>query len=213
MNLSREAIRRAQEADEICRLIKKELNSETIGNLQLSRGYVMEEGAICKISGEGGKEVTRPLAPRSLRVFIMRNYHSPIWACHRGQHATNDEIAKRFFWPKMKEDINNFVSTCKVCQMAKALKPSNVGWLRGRRHSQAMNELCIDLIGPIGSSTTRHAKHAKPLHTLVALGPFKLLTWYGSSLFFQRRAPPPRRAALALLPLVPRTRTRPPFAI
>ena len=34
----------------------------------------MEEGVICKISGEGGKEVTRPLAPRSLRVFIMRNY-------------------------------------------------------------------------------------------------------------------------------------------
>ena len=42
VNLSREAIRRAQESDEICRLIKKELESETVGNLQLSRGYVME---------------------------------------------------------------------------------------------------------------------------------------------------------------------------
>ena len=56
MNLSREAIRRAQEADEICRLIKKELGSETIGNLQLPRGYVMEEGVICKVSGEGGRK-------------------------------------------------------------------------------------------------------------------------------------------------------------
>ena len=36
VNLSREAIRRAQESDEICRLIKKELESETVGNLQLS---------------------------------------------------------------------------------------------------------------------------------------------------------------------------------
>ena len=52
VNLPREAIRRAQESDEICRLIKKELErSETVGNVQLSRGYVMEEGAICKISG------------------------------------------------------------------------------------------------------------------------------------------------------------------
>ena len=119
--------------------------------------------AICKISGEGGKEVTRPLAPRSLRSFTMRNYHSSIWACHRGQHATNDGIAKRVFWPKMREDANNFVSTCKVCQMAKALKPSNVGWPRGRRHSPAMNEWCIDLIGPIGGSTTRHVQHANPL--------------------------------------------------
>ena len=34
--------------------------------------------------------------------------------------------------------------------------------------------LCIDLIGPIGGSTTRHEKHAKPLHilVLVALDPF-----------------------------------------
>jgi hypothetical protein len=177
VNLSREAIRRAQDSDEICKLIKKELEGETIGNLQLSRGYVMEEGVICKVSGEGDKEVTRPLAPRALRTFIMRNYHSSIWACHRGQHATNDEISKRFFWPKMREDINNFVSTCKVCQMAKALKPSNVGWLRGRRHSQAMNELCIDLIGPIGGSTNRHVKHAKPLHILVALDPFTHMVW------------------------------------
>ena len=170
MDLSREAIRRAQESDEICRLIKKELESETVGNMQFPRGYVMEEGAICKISGEGEKEVTRPLAPRSLRSFIMRNYHAPIWACHRGQHAANDEITKRFFWPKMREDINNFVSTCKVCQMTKALKSSNIGWLRGRRHSQAMNELCIDLIGPIGGSANRHVKHAKPLHILVIEG-------------------------------------------
>ena len=61
--------------------------------------------------------------------------------------------------------------------MAKALKPSNVGWLRGRRHSQAMNELCIDLIGPIGGSTNRHVKHAKPLHILVALDPFTHMVW------------------------------------
>ena len=53
VNLSREAIRRAQDSDEICKLIKKELEGNTIGNLQLSRGYVMEEGVICKVSGEG----------------------------------------------------------------------------------------------------------------------------------------------------------------
>ena len=52
VNLSREAIHRVQDSDEICRLIKKELESETIGNLQLPRGYVMEEGAICKIRSE-----------------------------------------------------------------------------------------------------------------------------------------------------------------
>ena len=40
-----------------------------------------------------------------------------------------------------------------------------------------MNELCIDLIGPIGGSTNRHVKHAKPLHILVALDPFTHMVW------------------------------------
>ena len=40
-----------------------------------------------------------------------------------------------------------------------------------------MNELCIDLIGPIGGSTNRHVKHAKPLHVLVALDPFTHMVW------------------------------------
>ena len=40
-----------------------------------------------------------------------------------------------------------------------------------------MNELCIDLIGPIGGSTNRHVKHARPLHILVALGPFAHMVW------------------------------------
>ena len=43
VNLSREAIRCAQEPDEICRLIKKELESKTTGNLRLPRSCVMEE--------------------------------------------------------------------------------------------------------------------------------------------------------------------------
>ena len=70
--------------------------------------------------------------------------------------------------------------------MAKALEPSNVGWLRGRTHSQAINELCIDLIGPIGGSTTttRHVHHAKPLQLLVALDPFTDMVWL-EPLFFK----------------------------
>ena len=56
----------------------------------------MDEGAICKITGEGGREVTRSLASKLLQTFIMSNYQSLIWVWHRGTHATNDEISKVF---------------------------------------------------------------------------------------------------------------------
>ena len=109
VNLSREAIRRAQETDEVYKLIKQELESTTTGNFQLSRGYVMEEGVVCKITGEGKREVTRPLAPRSPRTFIMINYHASIWAVHRGMHAANDEISKHFF---LAEDARGYQQFC-----------------------------------------------------------------------------------------------------
>ena len=60
--------------------------------------------------------------------------------------------------------------------MAKALKPANQGLLRGRRRSMAMNELCMDLVGPI-SAATGHGKHNQPLHILVAIDPFTHMIW------------------------------------
>ena len=46
VNLSREAIRRAQESDEVYKFIKQELENKATGNFQLPRGYFMEEGVI-----------------------------------------------------------------------------------------------------------------------------------------------------------------------
>ena len=80
------------------------------------------------------------------------------------------------FWPKMREEIREFVSNCKVCQMSKALKPQNQGLLRGRRHTAAGQELCIDLVGPI-TGAKGHVRHGTPLHILVAIDPFTHMVW------------------------------------
>ena len=61
--------------------------------------------------------------------------------------------------------------------MAKALKPANQGLLRGRRHSRAMNELCMDLIGPISAAATGHEEHGKPVYIFAAIDPFTHMIW------------------------------------
>ena len=60
--------------------------------------------------------------------------------------------------------------------MTKTLKPANQGLLRGPRHSMAMNELCMDLVGPI-SAATGHDKHSQPLYIFVAIDPFTHMIW------------------------------------
>ena len=132
---------------------------------------------VCFIGTEGDREVLRPVVHRALRPFIMRNHHSSIWAVHHGFKATLHWSKTRFWWPKMKEEVLQFASRCKICQMAKALKPANQGLLRGRRHSRAMNELCMGLVGPISAAVTGHEQHGRPVYIFAVIDPFTHMIW------------------------------------
>ena len=144
------------------------------------RGFALtDDGVLMKlgyIGEEGEREVLRPVAPASLRPFIMHNHHGSVFAVHHGVKTTLHRNKSRFWWPKMREEVNQYVSRCKVCQMVKALKPANQRLLRGWRHSMAMNELCMDLVGSI-SAATGHDKHNQPLYTFVAIDPFTHMIW------------------------------------
>jgi hypothetical protein len=182
-------VRQAQRADAECEGWRAELEKWAAAGSKLEkkpaavRQFVMSgEGVLMRLTyiasdiASECREVLRPIAPVSLRPFIMKNYHSSIWAVHHGLRTTRHWIESRFWWPKMKEEIAQFVGQCKVCQMAKALKPANQGLLRGRRHSNAMNELCMDLVGPI-SAATGHDKHRTPVYIFVAIDPFTHMVW------------------------------------
>ena len=60
----------------------------------------MEEGVICNITGEGDREVTRLLAPRSLRSFIMRNYHFSFGHVIEGRTLRTKKFRNVFFLAK-----------------------------------------------------------------------------------------------------------------
>ena len=186
VNLSLAELRRGQQDDAQCTQWREMLETWKAGGAKAQdkpaevRGFALtDDGVLMKmgyIGEEGEREVLRPVAPANLRPFIMHNHHASVFAVHHGAKTTLHWIRSRFWWPKMREEICQFVGRCKVCQMAKALKPANQGLLRGRRHSMAMNELCMDLVGPI-SAATGHDKHSQPLYIFVAIDPFTHMIW------------------------------------
>jgi hypothetical protein len=101
----------------------------------------------------------------------MNKHHATVFAVHHSVKTTLHWIRSRFWWPKIGGDVIQYVGRCKVCQRSKALKPANQGLLRGRRQSVAMNELCMDLIGPV-LAATGHAMHKQSVYVFVAIGPF-----------------------------------------
>ncbi|HAO43202.1 MAG TPA: hypothetical protein DCR53_22045, partial [Afipia sp.] len=46
-----------------------------------------------------------------------------MWGAHRGEKATFREVASRYYWPEMYEEVREYVSKCDVCQLAKGGRP------------------------------------------------------------------------------------------
>jgi len=56
---------------------------------------------------------------RKLHTKIMQKMHDAPMAGHCGENTTRELLGKTFYWPEMKEDIEQYVHTCEVpkCQV------------------------------------------------------------------------------------------------
>ena len=62
----------------------------------------------------------------SMSENIIREKHSGGLAGHFGVDKTLDQINHFYYWPKMRREVQQIVTRCKVCQLAKG-KSQNVG--------------------------------------------------------------------------------------
>ena len=59
------------------------------------------------------------------------------------------EIRKRYEWPNMKRDIENYVKKCKSCQINKSLGPRHKAAMEITTTSRKTFEKCVmDIVGP-----------------------------------------------------------------
>lgn len=75
-------------------------------------GYHIVDGYLFK-----GNQLCIPRT--SLREYIIQDLHSGGLATHIGRDKTIANVSTRFYWPKMKYDIMDFIAKCGVCQRAK----------------------------------------------------------------------------------------------
>jgi hypothetical protein len=56
----------------------------------------------------------------SVRILLMQEARGGGLIGHFGAKKTEDVLASHFFWPKMRRDIERFISYCTICQKAKS---------------------------------------------------------------------------------------------
>ena len=86
------------------------------------------------------------VVPKKLHKHVVDWYH--VVLCHPGINRTEESISQHLFWPKMREQITNYVQACPTCQKNKR-KVKKYGHLPPKEaEATPWDRMCIDLIGP-----------------------------------------------------------------
>ena len=55
----------------------------------------------------------------NLRREVLRECHDTLWAGHPGQNRTLALAERRYYWERIRQDVEQYVKTCLVCQQDK----------------------------------------------------------------------------------------------
>lgn len=69
---------------------------------------------------ENSECLWRLCIPKEQRLRVMKDNHDDKASCHLGKFKTLAKIRKWFFWPKMREQIEEYVRNCELCKITKA---------------------------------------------------------------------------------------------
>ncbi|RVW71121.1 Transposon Tf2-12 polyprotein [Vitis vinifera] len=83
----------------------------------------------------------------SLKALLLHEFHATPFAGHGGVKRTLVRLATLFYWPRMRADVEQYVSACLVCQQTKYSTQAPAGLLQPLPvPSLVWNEVTMDFI-------------------------------------------------------------------
>ena len=90
----------------------------------LQHDYISKDGYYFK-----GNQIVVP-DEANLRRDVIDSVHSPSYAAHGGRDKTLELVKRTFYWPKMDQDVADFVKKCFKCQTNKSSNQKKAGLLQ-----------------------------------------------------------------------------------
>ena len=113
-----------QQEDPMARTVRKELATP---NVNVYSGQ----------SGEPWSEVEgvlhydgKPYIPETLRTDLLERNHDDPLAGHFGVEKTLELLTRKYYWPKMRVDVEKYVQGCDICMSSKAQRHKPYGSLQ-----------------------------------------------------------------------------------
>ena len=108
--------------------------------------FVMIDDLLFRLSEKSFKQLVVPI---SMRSEIMKTHHDDLFGSHLGVRKTINKISTHYFWPKMVEEIKDWVKSCSSCQTKKGSITGNRVPLVSIKVEGAFHRIAIDCLGPL----------------------------------------------------------------
>ena len=119
--------------------------------LQIRKRLHMADGLLVYAADE--YTAPRLVIPQRHRGVMLSFAHDAPTAGHRGVKTTMDELTQVAYWPKMKEDVVDYVKGCLICCQFQPSHPGHRAPLQKRGISFPWSDLQIDWVGPLTRSS------------------------------------------------------------
>ena len=106
--------------------------------------FTLRNGIVYKKPKSG--DVLRLVAPRQLRDTIITHLHD---FGHQGIIKTLEQIRRRFYWIRMKDDVIRWIKCCRTCAQHKTAPPRTKSPLTQERSGHRNERIAFDIIGPL----------------------------------------------------------------
>jgi transposase InsO family protein len=91
----------------------------------------------------------RLYVPAELRPRLLRSFHSHVLNFHQGASAMYANMKRQFYWPKLKDNIRNFVAMCDICSVVKKGRHEATGIIQRYYATEPFQILHMDLVGEL----------------------------------------------------------------
>lgn len=119
--------------------------------------YSVIDGRLCRYSknkfGFSSEFDWKEVVPSFKRSEVLEFCHCSDTSPHFGIFKTFKRVSLRYFWPKMYQDVVNFVKSCEICSAYKHSQEPPKGLMGDPKVcSRPFETISIDLVGPLPRS-------------------------------------------------------------
>jgi hypothetical protein len=128
--------------------------SAYLNTLWHQRSYLtLRDGVLYRrwedVPGGGSQPRLQLLLPPRMVPVVLHGLHSSPTGGHLGISKTLEKARTRFYWPRQRQDIEDWCNQCEICSSRQSPTPKHRVPLQLQLAERPMERVAMDILGPL----------------------------------------------------------------